>query len=211
MIKMITVGPLGVNCYIISCDRTKEGVVVDPGSDAGDILDEVRRHGISVRYVLNTHGHFDHVGANDEIRRATGAEVRIHRADEQLLADAANHGAMFGVPSKPQDAPDGPLEDGMVLTVGDLSFTVLHTPGHTRGGVCLAGDGFVVTGDTLFAGSIGRTDFPGGNYGQLIRGIREKLFPLADSTVVLPGHGPTSTMGHEKRANPFLKEEEEVS
>ncbi|MDH4100717.1 MAG: MBL fold metallo-hydrolase [Nitrospirota bacterium] len=211
MIKMVTVGPLGVNCYIISCDRTKEGVVVDPGGDADYILEEVRRHEVSVKYILNTHGHFDHVGANDEVKKATGAEVRIHPADERLLADASDHGAMFGVPTKSQAAADGPLEDGMVLSVGDVSLTVLHTPGHTKGGVCLAGDGFVVTGDTLFAGSVGRTDFPGGNYGQLIRSIREKLFPLADASVVLPGHGPTSTMAHEKRSNPFIKDAEPVS
>lgn len=208
MIQTVTVGPLGVNCYIIFCDRTREGVVIDPGGDAADILAVVRGHGVSVKYILNTHGHFDHVGANDEVRKATGAPIRIHPADASLLADAAEHGAMFGVPTGAQSEADGFLEDGMELRVGDMTLTVLHTPGHTKGGVCFQGEGFVVTGDTLFAGSIGRTDFPGGHYGQLILSIKGKLFPLDDNTTVLPGHGPTSAIGYEKRLNPFLTGDE---
>lgn len=205
MIKNIEVGPLSVNCYIVICDKTREGVVIDPGGDETEILAVLKQNAVTVRYILNTHGHFDHVGGNDALKKATGAPVLIHAADAPLLGKAAEHGAAFGLSVGAQGGADGPLDDGMVLKVGDISLTVLHTPGHTRGGVCFLGDGFVVTGDTLFAGSVGRTDFEGGNFGQLIRSIKSKLLPLSEATKVLPGHGPESTIGYEKRLNPFLE------
>ncbi len=202
-IKSFIVGPIEVNCYIVS-DDAGIGVVIDPGGDGPVILDYVKKAGITVKAVLNTHGHGDHIGANDAIREATGAPLYIHQADAVMLTDPrANLSAFMGYSALSKPAEHF-LEEGETLRFGDLSFQVLHTPGHSAGGVCFVGDGVCFSGDTLFAGSIGRTDFPGGSEQQLIGNIKEKLLPLPEDTVVYSGHGPATTIGREKTANPYL-------
>lgn len=204
--EIVVVGPLGVNCFILGCEETREGVVVDPGADAGRILARVRALGLTIRTVINTHGHFDHVGGNKEVLEATGARLMIHRDDVHFLSRAADVAANYGLTTENSPPPDELLEDGMTVTFGKHTLKVLHTPGHTPGGCCLLleGEGKVITGDTLFAESVGRTDFPGSSHEALITSIRTKLLTLPDGTQVFPGHGEASSIGREKRYNPYL-------
>lgn len=203
-VSRLVVGPLQVNCYIVFDERTKEAIVIDPGDDAPDILHLVNGKGLTVKYIVNTHAHFDHVGANKVLKEATGAELLLHEGDRELLSTTASHARMFGMTAPSSPNADRYVKHGDVLTVGGLSLTVLHTPGHSAGGISLVGDGVVFTGDALFAGSIGRTDFPGGDLMTLITAIKEHLMTLPDDTVVLSGHGPQSTIGEERAENPFL-------
>ena len=207
ILTRITVGPLEVNCYLIIDENTREAAVIDPGDDADAILGVIRQEKVEVKYIINTHGHFDHVGANAVLKAATGAVALLHRDDAELLGDAVDQGAIFGMTVTAPPPPDRFLEDGEALRVGDLSLTILHTPGHSRGGISVFANGVVFTGDALFAGSIGRTDFPGGDLMTLITSIRNKLLTLPDDTKVFPGHGPESTIGDERRENPFLNEQ----
>jgi glyoxylase-like metal-dependent hydrolase (beta-lactamase superfamily II) len=203
-LSRLVVGPLQVNCYIVYDEKTSEAIVIDPGDDAQDILHVVKGKGLKVKYIVNTHAHFDHVGANKQIKEATGAELLIHEADNALLAGTANQARMFGMTAPSSPKADRFLKHGDIIKAGALSLKVLYTPGHSAGGICLAGDGVVFTGDALFAGSIGRTDLPGGDLMTLITSIKEHLMTLPDETVVLSGHGPQSTIGDERRENPFL-------
>ena len=202
----IPVGALEVNCYIVWDRATLDGVIIDPGADADEIEAAVKENGLKVRCVLNTHGHFDHVGADAAMKAAFGAPVAIHPDDAPLMADAHEHGIFFGVETPKQAAPDILLEDGQSVEFGPLKFKVIHTPGHTRGGVCLYLEGAkaLFTGDTLFAGSVGRTDFEGGSMDELMSSISRKLLSLDDKVMVLPGHGPSSTIGEERMTNPYL-------
>ena len=206
-IMRIVVGPLQVNCFILADETTKEAVVIDPGDDAAAILSVIRDKGLAVRYIINTHAHFDHVGANKAIKDATGAELLIHRDDDALLGASPNQARMFGmtVPSSPK--ADRYVKHGDVITAGEISLKVLHTPGHSPGGISLLEQGMVFTGDSLFAGSIGRTDFPGGDLKTLLRSIKTNLLTLPDDTKVFSGHGPASTIGEERRENPFLNKD----
>ena len=207
MIRTLTVGPLEVNCYILADPETKEAFVIDPGGDAEVIRRVVEVEGLKVKYIVNTHGHFDHVGADGRLREAfAGSVLAIHGLDSRLLADAHEHGVIFGARLDKQPAPDRLLEDGTVLSAGSLSLRVIHTPGHTQGGVCLfeEKEGLLFTGDTLFAGSVGRTDFPGGSFEDLMSSIVDKVLPLGDEVKVYPGHGPSSTIALEKDTNPFI-------
>jgi glyoxylase-like metal-dependent hydrolase (beta-lactamase superfamily II) len=202
---MLVVGPLQVNCYILGCERTKQAAVIDPGGDVDQILMALAKDNLRLVYIINTHGHFDHTGGNKALKEATGAELLIHRADApQITRQAASAAAMGlrGLDNSPP--PDRLLEDGDIITFGDISLKVLHTPGHSSGGISLATDNMVFVGDALFAGSIGRTDFPGGDYDGLIEGVRKKIFTLGDDVVVYPGHGPYTTVGQEKQYNPFF-------
>lgn len=204
LIETLAVGPLQVNCYLVACPRTQKAMVVDPGDEAERILETVDKLGLDVQLVVNTHGHFDHVGGNSLLVEKTGAELCMHRADLPLLKVAATQASSYGLPAVESPEPKRLLENGDLVEVGDLSFEVIHTPGHSPGGICLYGEGHLFSGDTLFAGSIGRTDLPGGDIHQLLTHIRSHLMVLPDSTVVHPGHGPDSTIGSEKSINPFI-------
>lgn len=205
-ITTLVVGPLEVNCYILWDRTAKEAFVIDPGGDVDEILGELKAKGLTVRYIINTHGHFDHVGADNSLKEACSAKVAIHGQDVNLLTDAHEHGIFFGVNTPRQAQPDMLLEDGSVIESNGLKLKVIHTPGHTRGGICLysEADNALFTGDTLFAGSVGRTDFEGGSYEELMTSIRKKILPLGDNVAVLPGHGGPSTIAEEKESNPFL-------
>jgi len=207
LFESLVVGPLGVNCFILADPVSKEGIVVDPGGDVERILARVRELGLSIRAVVNTHGHFDHVGGNRRLLAATGARLLIHEKDAPFLSLVSRTAAMYGADGEDSPPPDGFLEDGEEIRFGSCSVTVLETPGHTPGGCCLLDrEGKrVITGDTLFADGVGRTDFPGSSHEALVKGIREKLFTLPDDTVVYPGHGPSTTIGHEKQYNPYLR------
>lgn len=206
IIRALAVGPMMSNCFILGCDRTLEAVVIDPGDDVDRILHTLAESKLKVKYIVNTHGHFDHVGGNRRMKDTTGAEILIHSGDAPMLDATASSAASMGLHTDDSPAPDRLLEEGDTFTVGDITLTVIHTPGHSAGGICLHTDGILFAGDTLFAGSIGRTDFPGGNYDLLLSNIREKLFPLGDDVRVFTGHGPETTIGRERRFNPFVNE-----
>jgi glyoxylase-like metal-dependent hydrolase (beta-lactamase superfamily II) len=203
---IVVVGPLEVNCFILGCERTREGVVVDAGADAARIIEAIERRGLTIAQVVNTHGHFDHVGANRPIVERCGARLMIHAADAPMLERAADVARAYGLQTENSPQPDAFLADGMEIAFGDCRMRVLHTPGHTQGGCCLylEDEKKVITGDTLFADSIGRTDLPGGSHEQLLASIRTKLFTLPDDVAAYPGHGPSTTIGHEKRNNPYF-------
>lgn len=203
-IETLVVGPLQVNCFIVGCEKTQEALVVDPGDEAERILKRLHARGLQLKLVVNTHGHFDHVGGNRPLVEESGAELLLHQADLPVLRRAREHAALYGMSVTPSPEPARLLAGGEILAVGELRLQVLHTPGHSPGGICLFGDGHLFVGDTLFAGSVGRTDLPGGDHDTLIEGIRRQLLVLPDTTVVHPGHGPDTTIGREKRVNPFL-------
>lgn len=204
ILETIVVGPLMVNCYLLGCERSREGVVIDPGDDAELILDAVSRHGLRILNVVNTHGHFDHTGGNQRIMQATGAGLLIHELDAPMLSRLVAMAARFGLTAENSPPATGLLTDGAMITFGDHDLKVIHTPGHTLGGCSLYTEGMVFTGDTLFADAVGRTDFPGGSASALGKSIRERLLVLPDSTAVYPGHGPATTIGRERLHNPYL-------
>jgi glyoxylase-like metal-dependent hydrolase (beta-lactamase superfamily II) len=189
MLRKLVVGPYQANCYILGCDRTRQGVVIDPGDEPLRIIKEVTKNKLSIKNILITHGHMDHVGAASEINRITRAKILIHPLDAQ------------GINPKIR----GDLAEGGEIPVGKYKLKVIHTPGHSPGGCCFYAPGAVFSGDTLFAGSVGRTDFPGGSHELLIRGVVDKIFPLGDHLRIYPGHGPFSTIGREKATNPFFR------
>ena len=204
-IKSLVAGPIGVNCYIVMDEDTSEGIVVDPGGNAADIIREVKASKMTVKYVVNTHGHSDHIGANTEICDAFDAKLLIHEADKKMLTDSkANLSFFMGMSIVSKEA-DEYVKNGDVIEFGNSKLKVLHTPGHSEGGICLVTDGIVFSGDTLFAESVGRCDFPGGSEIVLIKSIKDKLMVLPDDTKVLPGHGPATTIGWERKCNPFLQ------
>lgn len=196
------VTPFFVNCYVVKSGG--EAVVIDPGDVTRDLSHALAN--TSVRMIVNTHCHCDHCGGNAALVRDTHAPLAIHEEDLPLLRAVEVQGQMFGISVTPSPMPDQYLTEGDTLTVGSVELKVLHAPGHSPGHIMLLGDGFVFAGDVLFAGSIGRTDLPGGDYHQLMRSIQSKLLTLPDATVVYPGHGPATTIGEERRHNPFLSE-----
>lgn len=205
ILEKLEVGPFAANCYLVGAESNKEGIIIDPGAEAGTILQKVSDLGLKVKFIVLTHGHIDHIGALKETKEATGARVAIHADDAVGLQTKRPVNPLFGFAFPSPPPPDQLLKDGDSLDIGDLHFRVLHTPGHTPGGICLLGEGVVFSGDTLFNLSIGRTDMPGGSYAQILNGIQSKLMVLPDSTIVYPGHGPQSTIGNERRMNPFLR------
>ena len=204
-IQSFAVMPFDENCYVVS-DDTGEGVVIDPGGMAKEILAYIREAKLSIKAVLDTHGHCDHIGANDAIRDETGAPLYIHKADAPMLSDMRlNLSAFMGFKALSRPAAEHLLSEGDKISFGQSELEVIHTPGHTVGGVCFVGDGVVFTGDTLFAGSIGRSDFPGGSEVELIGNIKKKLLALPDEMKVYSGHGPSSEIGWERQCNPYLQ------
>jgi glyoxylase-like metal-dependent hydrolase (beta-lactamase superfamily II) len=211
LIEIRAVPPFQKNGFVVGCTRTREAVLIDPGDEVSQLLDIVARQQLAVKYILLTHAHIDHVTGVAQAVRALSAPVYLHRDDLFLYNAAPQQAAMFGLPVPTLPAIDRFYDLRTPLAVGDLEVKVHHTPGHCPGGVCLqigpAGqpgrDLFV--GDTLFAGSIGRTDLPGADYEALMSSIKEVLFPLGDDAAVYPGHGPATTIGHERKTNPFLK------
>ena len=206
IIKELTVGPIMANCFILGCEEKKEAAVIDPGDETERILKTLEESGLSAKHIVNTHGHFDHVGGNRKLKAATGADILIHPLDVPMLSNLSASAAAWGLFAEDSPEPDRTLKEGDTVVVGTITLKVIHTPGHTRGGISLFTDGVLFVGDTLFAGSIGRTDFPGGDYDTLITSIQNKLFPLGDDTRVFSGHGPETTIGREKlrRNNPFV-------
>ena len=201
------VGSMAVCCYIVKCEETGQGLIIDPGGNDEDVLAMADKNGVTVKYIVNTHGHPDHVCGNRRIKDATGAEIIMHSDDIAFFArpEVVDYFSMLGLPASPP--PDIPVKDGDIITVGKVNLEVIHTPGHTPGGICLYNAPDLFTGDTLFVGAVGRTDFPGGDMNQFLRSIRERLLILPEETVVWPGHGyggSRSTIGEEKRSNPFL-------
>ena len=204
VVHQMSVGPLQVNCFIVACRRTSEAAVIDPGEEGERILHFAEEKGLRIRKVVNTHGHFDHIGANQHIVEMTGAELLIHADDLPLLQNARNHAEVYGLSVAASPEPDRLLGQGDTFQVGDLAFSVFHVPGHSPGSICLLAEGHLFVGDVLFSGSIGRTDLPGGDFDSLVKGVRERLFALPDETIVHPGHGPETTIGRERRINPFV-------
>lgn len=207
ILQIVVVGPLAVNCYIVGDEHTHEAIVIDPGGDARKISDAVRLHRLRVTQVVNTHAHFDHCGAIDDIRREWGAPFAIHSAEQEMLATANTTARMFGLEMPPVKPPEQWLKEGDRLIAGKINLQVIHTPGHSPGGICLydAENKIVFSGDTLFHGSIGRTDFPGCSLSDLLTAIKTKLLTLPGDTAVYPGHGNATSIGEEKMLNPFLK------
>lgn len=199
-VRTYPVTPFMMNCYLVL--HGDEALVIDPGEFTPTMERDL--DGRRVVAIVNTHGHCDHCGGNSVAKRRTGAELLIHADDVPLLAHLEEQGAMFGLPVTPSPPPDRTLAEGDAVAVGGLTFTVRHAPGHSPGHIVLVGGGAVFAGDVLFAGSVGRTDLPGGDAGQLMRSIQEKLLTLPDDTVVYAGHGPATAIGTERRQNPFL-------
>lgn len=203
IIKTIPVGPLEANCYVVADENTKEALVIDPGDEPDRIMDILE--GLKVRHIVLTHAHFDHAGAVPDIKVETGAAIAIHKDELEIYGAAKDMAAFWGYELDPLPPPDVLLKEGDELKVGGYAFTVLHTPGHSPGSISLYGNGIVFTGDTLFAGSVGRTDFPGGDIGKMKASFR-RLLSLPDNTRVLSGHGPETTIGREKTENFFVQE-----
>ena len=207
LFRALELGPFLANCYIVGSDRTGEGIIIDPVAEAETIMDNVRQLGLTIKIIVATHSHPDHIMELGQIKEETGAPFAMHEAESAgMIASgmARVMGMFMSGSAEPLPKPDMSLQDGEAIEVGDLSFTVLHTPGHSPGGISLYGHGMVFVGDTLFNFSIGRTDFPGCSHQQLIESINSKLLILPDETIVYPGHGPQTTIRAERQHNPFL-------
>lgn len=208
IVKGLEVGPFLSDCYIVGSEKTKKGMIIDPGAEAGLILKTATEFGLSITLIVATHTHVDHIAALAQVKEATKAEFAVHEAEgTKKVAQAFNRmlSPLLGGSLRSLPKPDRLLREGDIIEFSELRFTVLHTPGHTPGGICLLGHGVVFCGDTLFNYSIGRTDFPGGSYSQLMKSIHTKLMTLPDDTRVFPGHGSETTIGFERQWNPFLQ------
>ena len=206
-LRTLTVGPVSCNCGIVACPATGEAAIIDPGGNPERILAEVKAMGVTVKLLLHTHAHFDHILATGEVAEATGASILLHRNDQALYENLPGQGRLFGFWAKSPPAPTQWLEGGEIITIGQLSAQVVHTPGHTPGSVGYyfgPTEALLFSGDTLFAESVGRTDLPGGSHDQLAASIRTKLYVLPGETRVIPGHGADTTIGHEREHNPFV-------
>jgi hydroxyacylglutathione hydrolase len=204
-IKKLVVGPLQENCYIAADENTKKALVIDPGDEPDRILEVIRDNNFEISAVILTHAHFDHVGAAGDIKRATGAKVLLNDSDIELYRGVRDQAAFWGYEVDDLPEPDGFIKEGDEVSAGNLTFKVLHTPGHSPGGVCLYGAGALFSGDTIFQGSVGRTDFHGGNMAKLKESFK-RLITLPGDTIIFPGHGAETTVEREKRENFFIEE-----
>ena len=204
--EILPVGPLQCNCSVIGDESTREGLVIDPGDDIEDVLTLVRKHNLQVKQIVVTHAHIDHVGGAMKLRAATGAPILLNQNDYALLKMLDAQAAWIGVAPPGKVEIDHSVAQADSIKTGSLSADVIHTPGHTEGSICLyfPAEKKLIAGDTLFAGSIGRTDLPGGSFEKIIRSLHDKVLELPDDTVVIPGHGPLTTIGRERHSNPFL-------
>jgi glyoxylase-like metal-dependent hydrolase (beta-lactamase superfamily II) len=204
--EIFPVGPLQCNCSVVGDEGTKEAIVIDPGDDIEDVMAIVERHGLTVKQIVVTHAHIDHVGGTMKLKRLTGAPVLLNQNDYALLKMLDVQASWIGMAAPEQVTIDASLNQGDQVRAGSLVADVLHTPGHTEGSVCLyfAAENKLIAGDTLFAGSIGRTDLPGGSYEKILRSLHGPVLALPDETIVVPGHGPLTTIGEERVSNPFL-------
>ncbi len=210
----MTLGLIQANCFILGCRKTREAVVVDPGDEPERILVSLAKNDLNLKYIINTHGHFDHIGGNKKLKEITEASIMIHDFDRDLLRQSSNSASTWGIKSEETPSPDIILQDGEIVKFGLHELKIIHTPGHTKGGISIYSEFFskldtkknkkvLFVGDTLFAGSIGRTDLPGGNLKVLLSSIHNKLFTFDDDVVVYPGHMHSTTIGKEKLTNPF--------
>jgi glyoxylase-like metal-dependent hydrolase (beta-lactamase superfamily II) len=208
IIKQMRVGPMDVFCYILGCEDTQKGLVIDPAGEEERILDTAQALGITIESLVNTHGHPDHTCGNRKIAEQTGARIYMHALDDRLFNTPQGQSMAMQMGFTPSPSADVLLEDGDIIPFGDKSLAVLHTPGHSPGGICLYVENNLFTGDTLFVGAVGRTDLPGGSMETLLRSIKDRILPLPDDTIVWPGHdygrSPTSTIALEKKHNPYI-------
>ena len=204
--EILAVGPLQCNCSVIGDEATREAMVIDPGDDIDDVLAIIGKHNLQVKQIVITHAHIDHVGGAMKLRTATGAPILLNQNDYALLKMLDVQAAWIGMPTPGKVEIDRTLSAGDTVDAGSHSASVLATPGHTEGSVCLYFDAEkkLIAGDTLFAGSIGRTDLPGGSYRKIMRSLHDTVLALPDETIVVPGHGPITTIGNERITNPFL-------
>ncbi len=205
--EIFPVGPLQCNCSVIGDETTHEGMVIDPGDDIEDVLAIIHKHNLRVKQIVITHAHIDHIGGAMKLKAATGAPILLNQNDQALLKIMDVQAGWIGVAPPGVIQVDQNLADADTLATGTLKASVMHTPGHTEGSICLyfPAEQKLIAGDTLFAGSIGRTDLPGGSFPKIIASLHEKVLTLPDETVVVPGHGPLTTIGNERESNPFLK------
>ncbi len=204
IIKKLVIPPFMANCFIVGCENTKKAAVIDPGGSIDKILLSLAESQFKLEYIINTHGHVDHASGNRKLKDATNADILIHALDAPMLEHLSDAAAMFGISSENSPPPDRTLADNDTVSIGEISLKVIHTPGHSPGGISLYADGKIFVGDTLFQGSIGRTDLPGGDFSALISSVKNKLFPLGDDIEVYTGHGPETTIATEKQYNPFV-------
>lgn len=206
-VESFVLGPVMTNCYLVYKQKEGTGLVIDPGNGPGEVVERIRKLNLNIEAILLTHAHFDHIGGVEEVRKATGAPVYIHREEADWLLDPERNGsALFPVEAVRCGPAEKVLEGGEKLTLLGETFTVSHTPGHSPGSVSFQTETSVFSGDALFAGSIGRTDLPGGNYDTLMRSIHETLMKLPEETLVYSGHGPVTTIGREQKTNPYVSE-----
>ena len=205
--EIIPVGPLQCNCSVIGDESTRQAMVIDPGDNVKDVLALVNKHGLTVKQIVVTHAHIDHVGGAMKLRQITGAPILLNQNDYALLKMLDVQAAWVGMASPGRVEIDQPVAEGDKVRAGGLEATVLHTPGHTEGSVCLyfPAQEKLIAGDTLFAGSIGRTDLPGGSLEKIMKSLHQRVLALPDETIVVPGHGPLTTIGEERESNPFLR------
>jgi glyoxylase-like metal-dependent hydrolase (beta-lactamase superfamily II) len=204
--EILPVGPLQCNCSVVGDEESREALVIDPGDEIDEVLARVRRHGLTVKQIIITHAHIDHVGGAMKLKQATGAPILLNQNDTALLKMVDEQAAWVGMAPPGTVTIDADLADAATLRAGKLAATVIHTPGHTQGSVCLYFEleKKLIAGDTLFAGSIGRTDLPGGSFQKIMKSLHERVLALPDETLVVPGHGPLTTIGKERVSNPFL-------